>query len=208
MIIKSEQKKMDLNEFFNKNSGLLIVVSIFLIFLSFGKDFLPEIAPGIKLLSISEFLWLSGMLIVIICLISLIKNSLGKYKSLGVKTIGIILFLMFFCVIMYTLFRILLSEYIFSAFLLLPNSLPIAILIMISPVILMLINKIKIKWLFWSLHLLTILFSILVLIFFGGIHRWADELIKLNWILWFAFGLLISYPWIIYYKFRDRRKII
>jgi len=202
--MSEEQRYKTLNEFFGKNSGLLSVLSIFLIFLSVsGKDFLPELNYGIKLSALSEFLWFAGMLIVVVCLITLVKESWIKNNPKSIKAFGSVLFLALFCTIMYLFFAVLLSENILLIFKNLPSSLPIAILVMASPFIFVLIKKIDIKWIHWVVYLIVPILALSFLLFNLGVQNWSNKLVAKNPLYWFAFAIIISFIWSLYYKISD-----
>jgi len=203
--MKKENKYSGLKTFFNKNSGLFTVLSIFLIFLSVsGRDFLPAIS-GVKLTVLSEFLWFAGVLIAIICLIVLVKESWIKENPKSIKIFGAILFLALFCSSMYVFFAILLSENIFIIFTNFPSALLVSLAVMISPFIFVLINKIKVKWVYWAIYILVPVLALLFLLVKGGIQNWSNKLISKNILYWFAFAVIISFFWTLYYKISDWR---
>ncbi len=202
---KQEENYQNLKDFFDKNSNIFTVLSIFLIFISIsGKDFLPELNFGIKLSGLSEFLWLSGVLIVIVCLVTLIKESRIKENPTSIKLFGSILFIALFCISMYTFFYAVLSENISLLFKFAPNNVLIALLVVISPFIFVLINKIKLKWLFWIVYLIVPVASLFFLLE-GGIQNWSNQLTTLNVFYWFVSAILISFCLSVYYKVLDWR---
>lgn len=202
---KQKENYQNLKGFFNENSNIFMVLSIFLVFISIsGKNFLPELDFGIKLSGLSEFLWFSGVLIVIICLTVLIKESWIKENHMSIKLLGSILFLAFFCIAMYSLFAFILSEIICVLVRLFPRNILIPLVVMISPFIFVLVNKIKRRGLFWIVYLIFPI-GALVFLLYKGVQNWSNQLATLNIFYWFLSAILLSFCLSVYYKISDWR---
>lgn len=203
---EQEERYKNLNDFFNKHSGILTVLSIFFVFISIsGKNFLPEIGPGVNLSIISEFLWFFVMLIIIICLIVLIKESFWiKKSSLSIKFLGVLLFFATILIIIYFLLASLSSANIPTLFFFSPKKILIALLVIFSPIIFTLINKIKVRWLFWILYLIIPLLSLFFLLK-DGVQNWSNQLATLNIFYWFISAIFLSFCVTVSYKISDWR---
>ena len=195
-----EENTNKINEFFAQHSGIVTFLGLLMIFLGTTSDkILPPIEDKIDFSSGSTFIWLGAIILILICLYILTKDSLLS-KYISVKILAGLFILLLLPLLIYLALSVMINNSIIEATKNIPSSLLITLLVFMSPIAITVLDKVMVKCKFpfileIIIHSGVFLFSLIFIIYkmFSNTHEFSTSLISLKISYWVLLSIIISY---------------